>query len=129
MYGSPLTSTATRLIVPPVNRYGRSPGIILGDRIADVAADGEALAGDHVAARLGLDATLADLGLTVVQRQDAFRDGRRPAPFLLERRREDQVLADRQVDGGDDFLFEHADEAVHVVEAVILHVERVTAEA
>ena len=26
MYGSPLTSTATRLIVPPVKRYGRSPG-------------------------------------------------------------------------------------------------------
>jgi len=26
MYGSPLTSTATRLIVPPVKVYGRSPG-------------------------------------------------------------------------------------------------------
>src|SRR5258705_7299834 len=25
-YGSPLTSTATRLIVPPVNVWGRSPG-------------------------------------------------------------------------------------------------------
>ena len=25
-YGSPLTSTATRLIVPPVNVYGASPG-------------------------------------------------------------------------------------------------------
>ena len=26
MYGSPLTSTATRLIVPPVKANGRSPG-------------------------------------------------------------------------------------------------------
>ena len=39
-----------------------------------------------------------------------------------------RFVAGRQVLGRDDLLLEHADEAVHVVQAVVLDVQRVTAE-
>ena len=47
--------------------------VVLGDRVADVAPDGQAFAGDHVAAGLGLDPALADLRVAVVEREDAGR--------------------------------------------------------
>ena len=128
-YGSPLTSTATRLIVPPVKRYGPLAGVVVGDRLAAVAADAEALAGDHELAGLGLDAALADLLVAVVEREGAGRDAGRVLAVLVEGGRQDQVLAGRHVLGRDDLLLEHADEVVDVVQPVVLDVEGVAAEA
>ena len=105
-YGSPLTSTATRLIVPPVKRHGAVAGVVVGDAGAAVAADAEALAGDHELAGLGLDPALADLRVAVPERQHAGRDAGRILAGLVERRRQDQVLAGREVLGRDDPLLD-----------------------
>ena len=87
MYGSPLTSTATRRIVPPVKRHGCVARVVLGDAGAAVAPDAEALAGDHELAGLGLDAALADLGLAVPEREHPGGDAGRVLAVLVERRR------------------------------------------
>ena len=47
---------------------------------------------------------------------------------IIERGRQDQVLAHRQVLGSVDPLLQHADEVVDVVQAVVLDVERVPPE-
>src|SRR6476660_1651753 len=44
---------------------GTLPGVVLCHRVPDVAAHGQALAGDHVTAGLELDPSLADLRVTV----------------------------------------------------------------
>src|SRR6478609_11819802 len=46
---------------------GALPRVVQGHRVADVSADGETFARDHVATWLGLDASLADLHLSVVE--------------------------------------------------------------
>ena len=53
---------------------------------------------------------------------------RRILAVLVEGGRQDQVLAGGQVLGRDDLLLEHADEAVDVVQPVVLDVQRVPAE-
>ena len=53
---------------------------------------------------------------------------RRILAVLVERRRQEQLLAGRHVLAADDLLLLHADEVVDVVEPVVLDVERVTAE-
>jgi len=65
----------------------------------------------------------------VVQGQDAGGDAGRVLAVFGERRREDQVLADGDVLGRVDLLLHDADEAVDVVQPVVLDVERVSAEA
>src|SRR6478735_7685958 len=50
---------------------GTLAGVVMSDGITDITTDGETLTGDHEAARLGLDATLTDLLLSVVEREDA----------------------------------------------------------
>src|SRR6476620_1806562 len=57
--------------------------VVPGHRVADVTADGQALAGDHVASRLELDPALTDLSVAVVERQDAGRHRGRGHPVLL----------------------------------------------
>src|SRR5450755_182741 len=74
-----------------------SAGVVAGDRFAAVSSDAEAFAGDRELARLGLDAALADLLLTVVERQDPGRDAGRVLAVLLEVGGQDQLVADRYV--------------------------------
>ncbi len=106
----------------------RRARIVLGHAGAPVAADAEPLARDHELAGLRLDALLADLRVAVPEREQPRRDARRVLAVLVERRREDQPLAGRQILGRRDELLEHAHEAVDVVQPVVLHVERVPAE-
>ena len=54
---------------------------------------------------------------------------RRVVAVLVEGRREDHVVTGRNVLGAHDVLFDDADEAVHVVQPVVLDVEGVSAEA
>ncbi len=52
-YSSPLTSTTTCLIVPPVNAHGRRARVVVGYRRSAVAADVQALAAQRELAELG----------------------------------------------------------------------------
>src|SRR3954453_14247624 len=63
---------------------GALPRVVQGHRVADVSPDGETFAGDHVATWLGLDASLADLCLSVVEREDAGGHRGRILSVLLE---------------------------------------------
>ena len=71
---------------------------------------------------------LPDLVVAVVERECTRGVGRLLA-FLLEGCGEDQVLAGRHVLGADDHLLGDADEAVDVVQPVVLDVQGVAAEA
>src|SRR3954447_27000525 len=117
-----------------VERAAREPvrrgaGVVVGDGVAAVASHAQALAADRELTRLGLDAALADLDVAVVERQRADRHAGRVLPLLLERGGEDQLLPGRQLPVGDDLLLDAADEAVDVVQAVVLDVEGMAAEA
>ena len=57
---TPLTSMPTRLIVPPLKRWGLLAGVVAGHRLAAFAADAETLASDGELAERGSDATLAE---------------------------------------------------------------------
>ena len=59
-------------------RPGHGAGVVVGDGLAAVTADAEALAGDGELAGLGLDPAFADLVVAVVQGQDAGRRRRAP---------------------------------------------------
>jgi hypothetical protein len=108
---------------------GLAAGVVVGDRVTAVASDAQSLAGDHVPAGLKLERTFPDLRVAMPERQRPVRNARRIFASLLERRRQDEVLAGRYVDGADDHLFEHADEVVDVMEPVVLDVERISSEA
>ena len=82
----------------------------------------------HELAGLGLDLALADLLVAVPQREDPGRDAGRVLAVLVERGRQDQVRAGRDILGRDDLLLDHPDEVVDVVEPVVLDVEGVAAE-
>ncbi len=126
--GSPLTSTATRSIVPPVNAVGGLSRVVVSDRFAGVASHEEARASDREGAQLGFDLSFADLAVPVVQRDGARRVvGFEGGPF--ERCGQDQVVAAGYVLGPDYALFLGADEIVDVDQAIVLHVEGVAAEA
>src|SRR4051812_38198402 len=103
--------------------------VVISDTGARVAADAQAFAADHELARLCLDRRLADLLVTVEQRQGAVGDARWVLARFLERRREDQVLASRDVLVADNLLLETAHEVVDIVEAAVFDVERMPAES
>src|SRR3954451_13835753 len=107
----------------------RGAGVVVGDGVAAVASDAQPLAADRELARLRLDLALADFDVAVEQRQRAGRHAGRILARLLERGGEDQLLPGRQLVVGDDLLLDPADEAVDVVQAVVLDVEGVSAEA
>ena len=107
---------------------GHGTGVVVGDGFAAVATDAQALAGDGELAGLGLDPALADLVVAVVEGQDAGGDAGGLLAVLVEGRRTGSDPAGGQVFGGDDLLLEAADEAVDVVQPVVLDVERVPAE-
>ncbi len=85
--------------MPPVNAVRRRARVVVGDRLAAVAPDAQALAGEREVAGLGLDPALADLLVAVVQGQDPGGDAGRILAVLVERRRQDQVLAGGHVLG------------------------------
>src|SRR3954453_4515536 len=105
------------------------PGIVPGDAFPGVAPYGESLAGQRELAGLGLDRGLADLLVAVEQRQGPVCDAGWILAGLLERRGEDQVVAGWDVLITHDLLGEAAHKVVDVVQAVVLDVERVPAEA
>src|SRR4051794_14130672 len=107
----------------------RCAGVVLGDGVGAVAPDAESVAGERELARLGLDPSLADLDVAVEERERPDRHARRVLALLLEARGQDQLLARRKLGVGDDLLLDAADEAVDVVQPVLLDVERVAAEA
>src|SRR4051794_12250049 len=107
----------------------RGARVVVRDGVAAVASDAQAVAGERELARLGLDPALADLLVAVEERQRADRHAGRILSVLLEGGGEDQVLAGREVTVGDDPLFDAADEVVDVVQAVVLDVQGVAAEA
>src|SRR4051795_6161069 len=117
-----------------VERAAREPvrrgaGVVVGDGVAAVASDAQPLAADRELARLRLDLALADPDVPVEQRQRAGRHAGRILARLLERGGQDQLLPGRQLLVGDDLLLDPADEAVDVVQAVVLDVEGVPSEA
>src|SRR4029077_1748810 len=103
-------------------------GEVLRDGLAGLTPDEERSAGNGKGTELGLDRSLADLLVAVVEREGAFRTGRL-LPLLLERRRQDQLLARRDVVGCDDHLLLAADEIVHVVQTAALDVEGMAPES
>jgi hypothetical protein len=105
-----------------------SVGVVVGDWLAAVTADAQALAGEGEHAWLGLDPALADLLVPVIEGQDPGSNARRILPVFVERGRQDEALADGDFFGPVDLLLHHADEVVHVVEPVVLEVEGVPAE-
>src|SRR3954447_4684525 len=109
-----------------VRRFAR---VAVGDGVAAVAPDAQPVAGDRELARLRLDAPLADLHLAVEERQRADRHAGRILALLLEGGGQDQLLPGRHVLVGDDLLLEAPDEAVDVVQPVVLDVQGVAAEA
>src|SRR4051794_33369652 len=108
-----------------VRRFAR---VVVGDRVAAVAPDAQPVAGDRELARLRLDASLADSDVAVEERERADRHAGRILALLLEGGGQDQLLPGRHVLVGDDLLLEAADEAVDVVQPVVLDVEGVAAE-
>src|SRR3954454_7381321 len=105
------------------------PGIVPGDAFPGVASYGKSLARQRELAGLGLDRGLADLLIAVEQRQGPVGDARWVLARLLERRGENQVLAGWDVLITHDLLGQAAHEVVDVMQAVVLDVERVPAEA
>src|SRR4051794_5784157 len=101
-------------------RVRRGARVVIGDGVAAVAPDAQAFAADGELARLGLDAALADLDVAVEERQRPDRHARRVLALLVERGGEDQLLSGRQLLVGGDLLLDPADEAVDVVQAVVL---------
>ena len=83
-------------------------GVVVGDGLAAVPPDAEALARDGELARLGADPPLADLLVAVPQRQGAVGHAGRVLGVLLEAGREHQVGPGREVLGGHDPLLDHA---------------------
>src|ERR1019366_9692601 len=71
----------------PSEAVGPLAGIVKGHWIADITTDSQTLARDHVAARLGLDAALADFPVAVEERKDTGRHRGRIDTVLLERGR------------------------------------------
>ena len=57
-----------------------------------------------------------------------MRSARRILAFLLESCCQDHIFADRKVFGGIDLLLFTAEEVVHVMQAVVLDVQRMTTE-
>src|SRR4051812_40365405 len=110
-------------------RPRRGAGVVAGDAVAAVASHAQPLAADRELPGLGLDLALADLDVAVEERERADGDAGRVLAGLVERGREDQLLAGRQLLVGDDLLLDHADEAVDVVQPVLLDVQRVASEA
>ena len=62
------------------------------------------------------------------EREETGGDAGRVLAALVERGRQNQVLAHRNVSGRVDLLLCHADEVVDVVQSVVLDVERVAPE-
>src|SRR4051795_10787753 len=110
-------------------RVRRDAGVVVGDWVVAVAPDAQALAADRELARLRLDATFADLDVAVEERQGPDRHAGRVLALLVERGGEDQLLSGGQLLVGGDVLLDPADEAVDVVQPVVLDVEGVSAEA
>src|SRR5262249_61746374 len=80
-------------------------------------------------AGLGLDAGLSDLSARVIEGQGADRNAGWVFAIFVEGGRQNQVLAGRQILGRRYFLLGDSDEAVDVVQSVVLHVEGMPAEA
>src|SRR5436190_5757540 len=111
----------------PDRPTGESPRlharIVVGDAGAPVAPDAEPLARDHELPGLRLDRPIADLRIAVPERERSGRHAGRVLAARVERRRQDLVLTNWQLLDRDDLLLEHADEAVYVMESVVLHVK------
>ena len=96
--------------------------------MAAVPTDAQPFAGDHVVAGLKLDVALADLLVAVEQRERPGSYAGRVLAGLFECGGQDEVGPGREVDGRSNLLLEHADEAVDVVQPVVLDVEAVPTE-
>ena len=127
-YGSPLTSTATAVGGAAGERVRGGAGVVVGDWVAAAAPHAQAFA-DRELAGLRLDAAFAHFDVAVEERQRSDRNAGRVLALLVERGGEDQLFSGRQRLAGDDLLLDPADEAVDVVQAVVLDIDGVCAEA
>src|SRR5215469_4154206 len=95
---------------------GPLPRVVVGDRLAAVPADTQALARELECAGLGLYATLADLAVSVVEGQHAGGHARFSLALLLEGGGQDQVVPGGQVLGRVNVLLGDTDEVVDIAQ-------------
>jgi hypothetical protein len=97
-----------------VEAVRRLPRVVVGEDVALLPPDVEAGARDRPCAELDLDQRLADLLVAVVQRERACRVVGLDA-LLLERRRQDEILAGRDLLATDDLLLALTDDVPIVI--------------